>query len=755
MADKKETQVFDQSDLDNLMAEIQEAETDSNADAVEDVSTADAEVAEAEAPPGPSANTDIEETDPDEASTAPVDKTLAQQDLDGLIDELQNDADDQTEGPASEPDEQREDSDPAADSLPEDTAELEEPKKDTVAPAATDDVDGQVNIKEEGNPTEDHSPADNTNSKEPKIDAAAPPRDDSTDDQTINQSELEALIKELQEGVETPEIEQLQETVENQTTIETPANTDNTRLKVDQGVDTQESTNEQPAVAAPDTLVALKTTDPETLKPQESEKETAAPNITQDPFEGHADTSPAEASAASSEENTDNDQLSTDVDDSQTPDEAPIVTGQLSSTQAQEKQTAVNQQVHPQDSRRRLVAGLIIGILLITLASVVLSLKLRTKPMHEPAIELSRVEKPAIFTTEAVEDNRPIINANEVPRVPVDRVALIETRLEEVSALRDDLLTKQDEVLALKQHYQDGISAIQKEIREEQRKRGIKSYPRAIRNNRIELGLQTIQRRMAYIQQLNKPLAWLANAGEELLYTNRLISIDLRMLDTVSGIDLKEFEAQTIEAIETYQPSVGRLAISDASTAMPPLKSIWEQMFPSTRGRPAQQVKSVRSQTDGRNQVIWREICQSDYQHKTELTALSPEAAKCLALAKEADLFLNGVTTLTPDAAKNLTQWEGNWLCLNGVTQISSETARYLFSWNGNWISLNGLQELRAEAARYLVQWPGRQLELMGLDFKGQPHELYTLTYLAQWKQSGGKLYVPDNIEKQIDKLME
>ena len=77
-----------------------------------------------------------------------------------------------------------------------------------------------------------------------------------------------------------------------------------------------------------------------------------------------------------------------------------------------------------------------------------------------------------------------------------------------------------------------------------------------------------------------------------------------------------------------------------------------------------------------------------------------------------------------------------------------------MFDWNGNWISLNGLQELRAEAARYLINWQGRQLELMGLQFKGQPQELHMLTYLAQWKQSGGKLYVPDNIEKQLAKLM-
>ncbi len=755
MPDKKETQVFDQSDLDNLMAEIQQAETDSSADVVDDVNAVDAEVTEIDAPPGSSADADIEETSPDDVSTDQGDKAFAQQDLDGLIDGLQNDVNDRTEGPAIEPDEQHDDSRPAEDGLPEDAAEPEVPENVAVAPAAMNEADVQANIKEEGSSTEDRSPASHAKPEEPKTDAAAPSRNDSADDQTIDQSELEALIKELQEGVETPEIEQSQEPIENESIPGTLSSVPSRLLNPGPDADAQESTNEQPEVAAPDTSDTLDTDEPETRQPQESEKETVVPKATLEPSDGHDDTSPVEASAASSVKSLGNGRPPGDVDDRPIPNAAKIATGQSIKNQAHEKQAAVHQNLRSQGTRRKLVAGFIISVLIIALTSSVIIQKLRTKPMPEEATELSSPAKPATLAAEPEKNSLPIIDEVKVPIKPVDRVALIETKLDQASALRDDILTKHDEVLALKQHYQEGISAIQKEIREEQREKGIKSYPRAIRNNRIELGLQTIQRRMAYMEQLNRPLAWLSNAGEELLCFNRLISIDLRMLATVSGIDLKELEGQIDGAIENYQPSVGHLAISHVSTAMPPLKSIWEQMFPPTIGRPTKQVKSVRSQKDGRNQVIWREICQRDYQHKTELTALSPEAAKCLAQAEEADLFLNGVATLTPEAAKNLFQWQGNWICLNGVSQISSETARYIFNWNGNWISLNGLQELRAEAARYLVQWPGRQLELMGLNFKGQPHELNTLTYLAQWKQSGGKLYVPDNIEKQIDKLME
>ena len=148
------------------------------------------------------------------------------------------------------------------------------------------------------------------------------------------------------------------------------------------------------------------------------------------------------------------------------------------------------------------------------------------------------------------------------------------------------------------------------------------------------------------------------------------------------------------------------------------------------------------------NQSIWLEICRGRYNRKSELTALSVEAADCLAGWKEPDLFLNGIKELSPETARRLFKWKGSWFCLNGLTDLPPETAEYLFQWNGDWLSLNGVKHLSFESSIFLTGWKGRTLELMGLSPESMELEALVLKHLAQWQRSGGKLFVPEGIRR-------
>jgi hypothetical protein len=150
--------------------------------------------------------------------------------------------------------------------------------------------------------------------------------------------------------------------------------------------------------------------------------------------------------------------------------------------------------------------------------------------------------------------------------------------------------------------------------------------------------------------------------------------------------------------------------------------------------------------------MIWEDICSGNFKRKNEMTKLSTGAAKCLSKWKHADLFLNGIYELSPQVARYLLKWQGNWICLNGVKELSPEAAKHLFQWQGNWISLNGISEISSELLRYLPQWQGKQLELMGLKYKKSKGEQSGLKYLAKWEKSGGKLYIPVQIRKVINK---
>ena len=324
--------------------------------------------------------------------------------------------------------------------------------------------------------------------------------------------------------------------------------------------------------------------------------------------------------------------------------------------------------------------------------------------------------------------------------------SIYSTKIEEITALRDSLLHKQEEVTRLKKHYQDGIEELQKEISDELQKGEANTFLQAMGNDAIAFSLKTIQRRQAYIHQLEKPSRWIYQAREELLYIKRRTIIDIQVAEIAGGIDLNEHMRHINAAIRKYQPAADKLAPDMTNAQLEPLEIIWERIQNKT-----QLYVSVRSHS--KNQIISEQICTGNFDHLTELSEISAETARCITELKGSDLFLNSVAEISPGAAKQLIQWKGSWVCLNGVRTLSPRAAHYLFQWDGNWISLNGLTEFPVEIGETLLQWDGHQLELMGLQYVEDFPTRIALDYLARWERSGGKLFVPEDVRKKIDEM--
>ncbi|MCK5206019.1 MAG: hypothetical protein KAR15_19195, partial [Desulfobacterales bacterium] len=74
---------------------------------------------------------------------------------------------------------------------------------------------------------------------------------------------------------------------------------------------------------------------------------------------------------------------------------------------------------------------------------------------------------------------------------PDDPNYIYYAKIDEISALRETLLHKKEEILELKNHYQEGIEELEKEILDELRRPDIVPFLQAIENTRIEFGLRT------------------------------------------------------------------------------------------------------------------------------------------------------------------------------------------------------------------------------------------------------------------------
>jgi len=319
-------------------------------------------------------------------------------------------------------------------------------------------------------------------------------------------------------------------------------------------------------------------------------------------------------------------------------------------------------------------------------------------------------------------------------------------KLEDADELRKELLEKKEEIYQLKRYLHSRITELQDQIALEMQNGGITSFAQASKNKFIELNLRTIQRRRAYIRELEKPVRWIQRGSEELLYLKRKAELDLQLIDIAGGIDLDRHMRHIGAAIQKYRPSAKKLAVDPPEPDLKSLEMIWSQIR-------NQQEKIRQMQPELMDKEIIEEICSGNFERIAELSSISAMAAKCLSKMNRSDLFLNGLTKLSSAEAKYLFQWHGNWICLNGVKELSPAVAQYLFEWEGNWISLNGLTEFSAELAMHLMKWKGKQLELMGLNYTKKADQR-TLKYLAQWETTGGKLFISDTIRKEMERVM-
>jgi len=380
--------------------------------------------------------------------------------------------------------------------------------------------------------------------------------------------------------------------------------------------------------------------------------------------------------------------------------------------------------------------------------------------------EIIKVEKP--FQPEQIakpenkyseEQNRQQIKFYETKDILLSDSII--AKLEEITKLRNELLIKEGEIADLIMNYKNGISEMEDQILGVKQNNQINSFSVAIKNKEIEFGMMTIQRRLAYIDKIEPPYEWLNQGIEELLYLKRKIEIDARISSVISGIDMDKMIQEVNIVIQSYRNGIEKLKIDMKNVDLMSLEMIWKRIIDKEKftaenntktDEPLGINKSALRNEETNNRIIWEEISSGNFKRKNEMTNLSTEAAKCLSKWKHADLFLNGLSELPPEVARYLLKWQGNWICLNGVKKLSPETAKYLFQWHGNWISLNGISEISSGLLRYLPQWQGKQLELMGLKYKESKSERVELKALAKWEKSGGKLYIPVQIRKVINK---
>jgi hypothetical protein len=320
---------------------------------------------------------------------------------------------------------------------------------------------------------------------------------------------------------------------------------------------------------------------------------------------------------------------------------------------------------------------------------------------------------------------------------PASDQSRLKTAADNLDQLRNDLIEKQVEIEELRTYYQTGIDAQIQGIADTLRQagKGKLSFKAAMADPQIRLGLSAIQRRDTYVKKLQTPLNTLFRNSEELLYFSRKAKLLSLMAETTSDIDIDNFIAQIDEVRRMHGMELAQLNIDAVEASSRPLESIWQDVV---KGFPARPIKSKNKLTAAKsdNAAIWKQICDGDYTRIHKLTALSAEAARCLAAWKGKDLFLNGLTELPADTARQLALWEGDWLGLNGLAELSPESSMHLSRWKGKKLSLNGLSRLSPRVVAILSEWQGEQIEMVNVK------------HMAHWENTNTRLFLSEDLSR-------
>ena len=334
----------------------------------------------------------------------------------------------------------------------------------------------------------------------------------------------------------------------------------------------------------------------------------------------------------------------------------------------------------------------------------------------------------------------------------------------QLNKIRNNLLAKAQVLTELQDQYRSGVDRLEEEMIVKIRNGDIETLNQALHDKSAKFQLHTIQRRQAYIEQLERPIRWLKEGSENLLFLQRKQDMESVVLSVCRDITIDKILAESDNAIRRFtNGSIEDHLEVDLKTArLLPVNQVWQRLISTEKLSKTVRVKSKTQNDDlsrlqpkenkqtGTNRLIWEEICAGKFERKHDLTALSSQAAECLSAWDEPDLFINQVANLTPDAAQELLKWKGKWLGLNGLIELSPETASYLFNWEGEWVSLNGLIYMNSESSAYLSKWTGHTLEMMGLSSELMARDSLALKHLSKWVGKGKHLYVPDDIRHLI-----
>ncbi|MGD2038431.1 MAG: hypothetical protein PVH28_11140, partial [Desulfobacterales bacterium] len=122
------------------------------------------------------------------------------------------------------------------------------------------------------------------------------------------------------------------------------------------------------------------------------------------------------------------------------------------------------------------------------------------------------------------------------------------------------------------------LDVLRDEIRSEQRRRGIYSYPEALQNLRIRYNLSLIQVLQAYVMRLNERIAYFQNGNEHLKFLAQQIKDDIAIINTLKDMRIDSLTDRINRVLDEFIPETKKAVFDVNDIRMLPVENLWGEI---------------------------------------------------------------------------------------------------------------------------------------------------------------------------------
>jgi hypothetical protein len=154
----------------------------------------------------------------------------------------------------------------------------------------------------------------------------------------------------------------------------------------------------------------------------------------------------------------------------------------------------------------------------------------------------------------------------------------------EISYLRAKIIDKIDQAAEMRVGLESQLTVLRDEIRSEQTRSGIYSYPKALQNLRIRYNLSLIQVLQAYILRLNERITYFQNGNEHLKFLAQQINDDIALINTLKDMKIDNLTDRINRVLDEFIAEMKKPVFDVADVRMMPIENLWGEITMYSNG---------------------------------------------------------------------------------------------------------------------------------------------------------------------------